>query len=128
MSSFINNRPEGLVAFHRHGVSITMTHGHHVSHTSIQRTVNPFHSTSGLVTHPLCTILKVLAASNQLKLNLPICLVDDGLDMPSSIYNTRAITRVSVVIVWVKTSTHYQGEVLLTSWLFVYIFIHKQST
>ena len=46
-----------------------------------------------------------------LTLYVPICLVDDGLDMPSSIYDLiRAIKCVSVVFFWVKTSsTHNQS-------------------
>ena len=53
-----------------------------------------------------------------------------NLDMPSSIYNSiRVIKPVSVVFFWVTiSSTHYERPVLLTERLFVYIFIHKQST
>ena len=42
---------------------------------------------------------------------MPICIVDDGLDMPWSIYDSiGAIKHVSVVFFCVKTSsTHYQG-------------------
>ena len=56
--------------------------------------------------------------------------VIDGLDISSSIYDSiRAIKHVSVMSFSVKTpSTHYQRTVLLTRWLFVYVFIHKQST
>ena len=44
-----------------------------------------------------------------------MCLVGDGLDMPSSIYDSvRAIKRVSVVFFWVKISTCYQGAALST--------------
>ena len=54
---------------------------------------------------------------------MPICLVDNGLDMLSSICDSmQAITCVSVVFFWVKTpSTHYQGAVLLIQWLFVFV-------
>ena len=53
--------------------------------------------------------------------------VDDGLAMPSSTCDSiRAITCVSMVLLWVKTSsTHYRGAILLTTWLFIYVFISK---
>ena len=79
--------------------------------------------------HVVITDLKVLSLQNQLKLYLLFCLLDDGLDMPSSIYDAiRVITRVSVWFFWLRISTHYPGADLLTKWLFVYVFIHKQST
>ena len=56
----------------------------------------------------------VLSQQNQLKLYLPDCLVEDGLDMPSSIYDS--IKHVSVMSFCMTTSsTHYQGAVLLTN-------------
>ena len=72
----------------------------------------------------------VLSLQNQLKLYLSICLIDDGWDIPSWICDSiRAIKHVLVMFFWVKTSsTHYEGAVLLTKWLFIYVLIHKQST
>ena len=75
---------------------------------------------------------------------MPIVLVDDGLDMPSSIYDSiKAITHGSVVFFWVKTaSTHYQGAVFVEKmvlclnvypqaiyikWLFAPRYENKQS-
>ena len=57
-------------------------------------------------------------------------MVEYGLDMPSSIYDSiRAIQRVSVVSSFVKTwSTHFQGAVSLRKWAFVNFFNHKQSS
>ena len=57
------------------------------------------------------------------KIYLPICLVDDGLDMPSSIYDSlRAITRFLLV----KTSsTHH---LCFVDTMTFYVFICKQST
>ena len=70
--------------------------------------------------------LKGTIPANSSKLYLPIFLVDDVLDMPSGIYDS--IWDVLLLFVWVKTlSTHYQGAVLLTKSLFVYIFIHTQD-
>ena len=65
--------------------------------------------------------LKVL--KNQLKLDFSICLLDDGLNIPSSISDSiRVIKYVSVVFCWVKTAPkHNQGAVLLMKWLFVFI-------
>ena len=58
--------------------------------------------------------------------NNHFCLVDNGLDMPSIIYNS--IKRVSVVFLWVKTSSaHCQRAVLLTKWLFVYYALYLQT-
>ena len=75
------------------------------------------------------SLLKVLSLQNELKLYLPIFLVDDVLDMLSSIYDSIwSIKHGSVVFFWVKTSaTHYQRGGLLTKWMFIYVFIPKQS-
>ena len=48
--------------------------------------------------------------------------------MHSSIYDSiRATNHISEVLFCVKTSTHYHGAVVLTTWLFVYVSILKQS-
>ena len=58
----------------------------------------------------------------------PICLVGDSLDMPLSIYDAiKVIKHVSAVFFWANIlPTHYQGAVLLTKCLIVYICICKQ--
>ena len=71
------------------------------------------------------TILAKPAAAKSVFL---ICLVDEGLDMLSNIYDSIKAIKCILVVLWLKTSTHYQGAVLLTKWHFVYIFICKQST
>ena len=80
-----------------------------------------------IVVQIVCQTCVYRSLQNELKLYLLICLVDDGLEMPSSIYDPiRTVKRVIVVFIGVKTlSTHYQGDALLLKWLFVYVFIHK---
>ena len=54
---------------------------------------------------------KVISLQNQIKLQFSTCLIDDGWDMPSSMYDSiRAINPVSVVFFRVKPSLiHFQG-------------------
>ena len=50
---------------------------------------------------------------SMLKLYLPICLVDDGLDMHSSIYDSIRAIQYDSVVFWVERSTQYQGASFL---------------
>ena len=53
---------------------------------------------------------KALSQQNQLKLYLPICLTDDGVDILSRMYDSvRAVKCVSLMVCF--TSTHYPGAV-----------------
>ena len=69
-----------------------------------------------------------IQARSATRVNGPICLLGDRLDMPSSMYDAMGeMTGVAVVFFWVTTpSTHYQGAVVLRKWLFIYVCIVKQ--
>ena len=75
------------------------------------------------IKHYLLSDKNLRVAKNHKKFDFPICFIDDGLNIPSSISDsTRVIKCVSGVFCWVKTApTHNQGAVLLMKWLLVYI-------
>ena len=64
-------------------------------------------------------VLKVLSKSkhNQLKLYLPMCLVDDGLDMYLWFNRGNKPCFMVLLLFWLKTPIHYQVVVLLTKQL-----------